>query len=121
MIWPVVWLDLSDKRKTAILAISSGVVILFSKGIFSLMYFNFSSAPGSFLIQFAYCGVQHSETTIEFTLILYFNNSTAHSLVNAFLPPFAAAYPDVFPCPVSAVFEPMFTIAPCDNFKKGNA
>jgi hypothetical protein len=47
------------------------------------------------------------------------NNSTAHSRVNAFLPPFAAAYADVPPCPVSAVLDPILTMAPFYFFKYG--
>ena len=37
------------------------------------------------------------------------------------MPPFAAAYPDVPPCPVIATFDAMFTIAPRDSFNAGSA
>src|SRR6202008_2604622 len=107
MIWPVVWLDLSDNKKATALAISSLVVIRFSNGIFERISASFFSGSGTVLIHASYNGVQHSATTTALTRILYFNNSTAHSLVNAFLPPLAAAYADVLPCPVSAVLELM--------------
>ena len=56
---------------------------------------------------------------MELTLMEKGNNSTAHSRVKAFLPPFAAAYAEVPPCPVKDVFEPIFTIEPLDFFSAG--
>ncbi len=35
--------------------------------------------------------------------------------------PFDDAYPDVLPWPVTAVFEPILTIAPRERFKCGRA
>src|SRR6476469_6693324 len=95
-------------------AISSVVVIRFSSGILSVMLFNFSSGFGKVLIQFSYNGVHDSATIIAFTRMRCGNNSTAHSRVSALRPPLAAAYADVLPCPVSAVFELMLTMQPLD-------
>ena len=72
-------------------AISSGSVILFSNGILETISFNFSSGFGNVFIQLSYSGVHDSATTTAFTLIPYFNSSTAHSRVKALRPPFAAA------------------------------
>src|SRR5678815_2042806 len=91
------------------------------RGIFEVISFNFCSGLGSVLIHLSYKGVKHSATTTAFTRILYFNSSTAHSLVNALRPPLDAAYADVLPCPVSAVLDEILTIDPFELFNAGNA
>jgi len=73
------------------------VVIRFSSGILAVMLANFSEGLSNVCIQLSYSGVKHSATITALTRIPYFNNSTAHSLVSAFLPPLDAAYADVFP------------------------
>src|SRR5258705_11674525 len=110
MIWLVGGLDLALSKKATALAIYSVVVIRFPNGIFDSISFNFSFGFGNVLIHFSYNGVNDSATTTAFTRMPYFNNSTAHSLVIALRPPLAAAYADVLPSPLSAVFVVIFTI-----------
>src|SRR5438128_12161182 len=83
---PVVWLDLEDNKNAVVVAISSAVVMRCSSGIFFTIDSNFSTGLGNVAIHFLYKGVQHSATTIPFTRIRYFNNSIAHSRVNALRP-----------------------------------
>ena len=73
------------------LAISCAVVILFSNGITSFISFSLLCGSENLLIQLWYKGVKHSATITAFTLMPYFNSSTAHSLVKALRPPLAAA------------------------------
>jgi len=93
----VVWLDFSESKNATVLAISSTVVNRFSSGILFVMDNNFSFGFLKVFIHFSYSGVKHSATTTQLTLIAYGSNSTAHSLVSEFRPPFAAAYPVVPP------------------------
>ena len=58
---------------------------------------------------------------MAFTLIEYLIRSTAHSRVKPRTPPFAAAYPDVPPCPVMATLDPIFKMFPFDFFRYGSA
>ena len=47
--------------------------------------------------------------------------ATAHFRVSALIAPFAAAYPEVWPCPVTATFEPRLTMQPGPVRRYGNA
>ena len=81
----------SEIRNTAISAISSAVVIRLPKGIFFSISLRFDSESSNLPNHFLYSGVITSAGTIAFTRILYFSNSTAHSLVNAKWAPLEAA------------------------------
>ena len=114
---------MSDNKNAAVLAISAGSVILCSSGILSVIKLKRSccafSSP-NVLIQSWYNGVQASATTIALTLTLSLIKAAAHSLVSPRIAPFAAAYADVFPCPVRAVLDEMFTIDPLFFFNSGS-
>ena len=73
--WPVIQLALSDKRNSAMLAMSAGWPFLFS-GFFAALASFFSSVFRSF----AASGVSVKDGAIQFTLI-FGENSAANALV----------------------------------------
>ena len=66
-------------------------------------------------------GVITSAGTLAFTRMPYDSNSAAQSRVKDRIAPLAEVYPDVPPCPVTATFDAMFNMQPCDFLSAGKA
>ena len=64
---------------------------------------------------------RHSAGKTQLTRMPSGAKAKAHSRVSALIAPFAAAYPEVWPCPVTATFEPRLTMQPGPVRRYGNA
>src|ERR1700739_1159134 len=110
-----------DRRNRTVAAISSGWVNRRPRGILEAILSCSRLGSEDRCNHVWYCGVMTYAGTTTLTRMPYLDNSSAHSVVSPRMAPFAAAYPEVPPCPVIATLDPMFTIEPRDAIKNGKA